>query len=286
MKYNFLRFPGGKAKAVTMSYDDGVKDDIRFLETINKYKMKCTFNLVGNNVKNEIGLSKEFIKENMLGKGHEVANHGFNHRALDSVRTIEGVQEVLNSRLTLEQELGIIIRGMAFPDRTVNRFQKPLVYEKVKNYLKELDIVYARCAGGDNDKFELPEDWYNWTATAHHNNPQIMEYIDKFINLNLSDLYIASRSPKLFYVWGHSFEFDRKNNWELLDDICKKLSGREDIWYATNIEIYEYVQAYDSLVYSADGTLVYNPTLIDVWFDIDGSVHCVKSGETKKIDGI
>ena len=34
MKYNYLRFPEGKAKAITLSYDDGSKDDIRFLEII------------------------------------------------------------------------------------------------------------------------------------------------------------------------------------------------------------------------------------------------------------
>lgn len=283
MKYNFLRFPGGKAKAVTLSYDDGSKCDIRFLETINKYKMKCTFNLVGSLVGTDFGLSKEFIKEKIIGKGHEVANHGYNHRALDSVRTIEGIQDTLNSRLYLEREFDTIIRGMAFADRTVDRFQKPLMYEKVKNYLKELDIVYARNTGTDNDKFELPEDWYNWPVTAHHKNPQIMAYIDKFINIDLSSMYISRRNAKLFYLWGHSSEFERDNNWELLDDICKKLSGREEVWYATNIEIYEYIQAYNSLVYSADSMLVYNPTLFDVWFDIDGSLHCVKSGETKKI---
>ena len=61
-----MRFPGGKAKAVTLSYDDGSKDDIKFLEIINQYNLKCTFNLVGTNVENECGLSKQFIKENIL----------------------------------------------------------------------------------------------------------------------------------------------------------------------------------------------------------------------------
>ena len=89
--------------------------------------------------------------------------------------------------------------------------------------------------------------------------------------------------PRLFYLWGHSYEFERNKNWELLDDICKKLAGRDDIWYATNIEIYNYVQAYNALVYSADSKIVYNPTLFDIWFDIDGVLYCLKSGETLKL---
>lgn len=280
MKYNFLRFPGGKAKAVTFSYDDGSKDDVRFLDVINKYNLKCTFNLVGELVESEERLTKDYIKENILAKGHEIAVHGYCHRAQNKIRPIEGIRDILDCRILLEREFGIIIRGMAFPDTAVNRFQEPEAYKRVKKYIEDLDIAYVRSAGGDNDKFNLPEEWHNWMPTVHHDNPQIFEYMEKFINLDVSKLYISMRTPKLFYVWGHSFEFERNQNWEHLDEICQKISGKDDIWYATNMEIYEYVQAYNSLVYSADGTIVYNPTLFDIWFDIDGTMYFIKSGET------
>ena len=82
-------------------------------------------------------------------------------------------------------------------------------------------------------------------------------------------------------MWGHSFEF--KDKWELLDELCEKLGGHEDIWYATNMEIYDYVTAYNSLVFSADGTIIYNPTLIKLWFDIDGKAYSINPGETLNI---
>ena len=283
LKYNFIRFPEGKTKAVTLSYDDGSAPDIRFLETIEEYGLKCTFNLVGNSIEHETGLSKAFVKERILGNGHEIAVHGYFHRAQDCVRPVEGIQDVLDCRKILEREFGIIVRGMAYPDRSLNRFKKPLVYEKVKNYLEELDITYARTLGEDNDRFELPEDWYNWMPTAHHNNPHLFEYIDKFVSLDVNSAYIASRNARLFYLWGHSFEFENNNNWDLLRTICEKLSGNDDVWYATNGEIYEYVNAYKSLVYSADGEVVYNPTLIDVWFDVDKTLYRIKPGETLKL---
>jgi len=280
MKYNFLRFPGGKAKAVTFSYDDGSKDDVRFLDVINKYNLKCTFNLVGELVESEERLTKDYIKENILAKGHEIAVHGYCHRAQNKIRPIEGIRDILDCRILLEREFGIIIRGMAFPDTAVNRFQEPEAYKRVKKYIEDLDIAYVRSGGGDNDKFKLPEEWHNWMPTVHHDNPRIFEYMEKFINLDVSKLYISMRTPKLFYVWGHSFEFERNQNWEHLDEICQKISGKDDIWYATNMEIYEYVQAYNSLVYSADGTIVYNPTLFDIWFDVDKTLYFIKSGET------
>ena len=280
MKYNFLRFPGGKVKAVTLSYDDGCKEDIRMVEILNKYGLKCTFNLVGKNIEKELPLTKEFIKNNILAKGHEIANHGYDHRSQSKIRALEGIRDIIDCRIALEKAFGIIIQGMAFPDNVINRFLEPDAYERVKKYIGELEIAYVRSAAGDNDKFKLPEDWHNWIPTAHHDNPAIMEYIDKFVALDVDKLYKLDRTPKLFYLWGHSYEFERNQNWEHLEEICQKLSGKDDIWYATNIEIYDYVQAYNGLKYSADSNLVYNPTLLDIWFDVDGTMYCVKSGET------
>ena len=283
MRYNLLRFPGGKIKAVTLSYDDGTVSDKRLLEIINKYNLKCTFNLLGNKVEGEIDLSKKYIENEILAKGHEIANHGYNHRSLSKIRPIEGIRDTIDCRKVLEETFGIIVRGMAYPDNSVNRFTEPDTYKRVKSYLEELEIAYARCAGGDNDSFALPEDWLNWMPTAHHDNPKIMEYIDKFLSLDVSKLYHPNRTLKIFYMWGHAYEFDGNNNWEHLEDICKKLSGKEDIWYATNIEIHDYVEAYKSLIQSEDGTIIYNPTLLDIWFDIDETLYCIKPGETLKV---
>ena len=284
MVYNYPRFPGGKMKAVTLSYDDGSVHDIKFAEIINRYGLKCTFNLLGGRVEAEAPLTKKFIKENILDKGHEVANHGYAHRALDTLRPIEAIRELLDSRLALEKAFGTIVRGLAFPDRTVNRFKTPALYEQVKGYLSELDIAYARCSGGiENDTFMLPEDFYNWEVTAHHNNPRLMEYADKFLAIDVDAQYISRRFSRVFFMYGHSFEFDRDGNWEHLEAICQRLSGRDDIWYATNIEIYNYIHAYRSLVYSADGHLVYNPTLYEIWFDVDHALYHIRPGETRSI---
>lgn len=281
MKYEYLRFPEGRVKAVTLSYDDGSRHDARLCDTLNRYGLKCTFNLVG--AKFEQGtssLSKEWIKENILGKGHEIANHGYEHRALDAQRPIEGIKEILDCRLALEREFGMIIRGFAYPDRRLDRFKTPVIYRQVRSYLEDLDIAYARTLGSDNDAFELPEDWLNWVPTAHHDNPELFDYIDRFLAFDDTTAYRARRGPKLFYLWGHAHEFEQKGNWERLDEICERLAGHGEIWYATNMEIYRYVEAFRALEHSADGRVVYNPTLLDVWFDVDGTLYCVKSGET------
>ena len=86
--------------------------------------------------------------------------------------------------------------------------------------------------------------------------------------------------PLLFYVWGHSYEFDNDNNWEMMEEFCKFIGGREDVWYATNGEIYDYVKAYDSLIYSTDGLMVKNPTATDVFIHYFGKPFIIRAGET------
>ncbi len=283
MRSVFMRYPEGKAKAVTFSYDDGVPQDKRLAELFDKYGMKGTFNF--NSAKFSNSYSKQEIKDIFLSKGHEIAVHGAKHRANGNTRTIEGIRDVLDCRMELEERCDSIVRGMAYPDTGITQMGSFGDYATIKNYLEELDIAYARTLGGDNDNFLLPQDFHAWMPSAHHNNPQIMEYIDKFLAIDISEtVYHAIRVPRLFYIWGHSYEFDNNNNWDHIEEICKRLAFNDQIWYATNIEIYDYVQAYKSLRYSADGCRVYNPTLHTIWFDVDSKLYQINSGETICID--
>lgn len=279
-----MRYPNGKAKAATFSYDDGVPQDKRLVEIFDKYRIKATFNFNCEHMRTE-NFSKEQIKEYFLSKGHEIAIHGASHRANGNLRPIEGIRDVLDCRLELEAKCDGIIRGMAYPDSGITQMGNFGNYEMIKAYLAELDIAYARTLGGDNNSFLLPEDFYAWMPTAHHNNPNINEYVEEFLNLDISpNVYHAIRIPRLLYIWGHSYEFDSDDNWDHIETICKKLAGSEEIWFATNMEIYNYVQAYKSLKYSADGHIVYNPTLLTIWLDVDGKLYQVKSNETIRID--
>ena len=282
MAYKFLRYPGGKTKAVTLSYDDGCKDDLKLAGIIEKYGLKCTFNLNSSRLFAGKDLTVDEVK-GLMEKGHEVAVHGANHVACGIVSAVEGIRDVLTCREDLEKTFGTIIRGMAYPDTGITAFANGTDYATVRKYLADLGIVYSRTLGGDNDRFELPSDWLAWMPTAHHSNKDIFEYIDKFISCDVNSLYVAARRPLLFYMWGHSYEFEYNNNWDLLEKICGKLGGKDDIWYATNMEIYNYVNAYNSLIWTADYNKVYNPTLVDIYFDVMGKDYCVHSGETISI---
>lgn len=285
MRYRFIRFPGGKFKALTLSYDDGCLYDTKLVEIANKHGLKVTLNINSNMIaenENEWHLTAKKIKEITESGGHEIAVHGANHIALAKATLVDGINDVLECRKSLERTFGGIIRGMAYADSGIRVSSSGVSKDEIKNYLKSLGIAYARTLGGDNDLFQLPTDFYEWMPTAHHENPNLKNYLDKFLNAEMPE-YIASRTPLLFYLWGHSYEFNANNNWDLLEDFCQKAGAHDDIWYATNIEICDYINAYRKLQFNIDNTVVYNPTTTDIWFEIDGKTVCVKSNQMKSL---
>ena len=48
MGYRYMRFPGGKPKAVTFSFDDGFWFDVPVSEKLSNADMKATFNITGS----------------------------------------------------------------------------------------------------------------------------------------------------------------------------------------------------------------------------------------------
>ncbi len=275
MKYRFLRWPGFRTKALTLSYDDGTVWDRQLVEIMNAHGIKGTFNLPGYCVEKpkEGGLSEEELRTLYFPNGHEVAVHGFQHMAPLISAPIDGIHEIYEGRRALEQFYHRIIRGMAYPDRVQTN-------ETIKSYLRMLGIVYARSAGGEEGSFTIPEDWLCWMPTAHNTNPRMMEYADQFLAADPNTNYCARREALLFYLWGHSFEF-RDNKWYVIEEFCEKMGGREEeIWYATNMEIYEYVTAYRALVFSVDNTMVYNPSQLAVYFTANDKNYKVGPGET------
>ena len=88
---------------------------------------------------------------------------------------------------------------------------------------------------------------------------------------------------RLFYIWGHSFEFNNDSNWDRIEEFSKKAAHRPDTWYATNIQVVDYVQAMRSLRVDTEGTMVYNPSALEVWFTINGDTVSVKPGDVFRL---
>lgn len=265
-----LRFPQGLKKALTLSYDDGVVYDRQLISVMDKYKIKGTFNInFGFLGAAPIYMSEEDEKKLLGTSVHEAALHGYKHAALADVTNEEMITDIMEDRLAGEKLFGRIIRGMAYADGSFS--------DAVAAALKLCGIAYARTCVS-TFAFDLPDNWLRLHPTCHHTQSEMMPLAEKFIELDVHD----DQDAKMYYLWGHSFEFNNNKNWNVIEDFCRSMGGHDDIWYATNIEICDYVNAYKSLRFSADKSMVYNPTDKDIWFMKDSKMYCVEAAAELK----
>ena len=263
-------FPNGLKRAFTLSYDDNQIYDRRLVDMFNRYGLKATFHLNSGTLdtdnEQDHFISSAEVRE--LYSGHEVACHGETHPYFTQFPNGEIVREVMNDRLALEKLSGTIVRGMSYPYGVFS--------DEVIASLTSLGIEYSRTVE-NTGHFDIPVNFMTWHPTCHHNDA--MEYVDDFLGGP------AFRDMALFYVWGHSFEFERECTWGMMEEFLRRIGGQASVWYATNIEIKDYICASRALLTSADGNTIYNPSAIDVYAYSDGKLTVIPSGSTVRLQG-
>lgn len=232
MKQNALRWPGGKARALTFSWDDGVTQDRRLLELMRRFGLKGTFNLNSGMFghQDSIRIDGTVVDHShvfegevaLLYAGQEVAVHTVTHPNLNLMPGFAVRSQIAKDRDALERITGAPVRGMAYP------FGKSSA--RVRKIAAFCGMCYARGIEETHD-FSLPQTPMDWACTCHYRD--MGRYIDAF----LSEKGIGG----LFSIWGHSYELDPGDEWDTFAEQLQRLSGREDIWYATNGEVFDYL---------------------------------------------
>ena len=134
-------------------------------------------------------------------------------------------------------------------------------------------IVYSRTVHS-TEGFDIPADFMRWDPTTHHGG-DLDRLWERFQDAHRNDM-------RLFYIWGHSYEFDHDHSWERMEAFCEKAGGHAGIWYATNGEIKAYLDALHSLTVGARMDMIHNGSSLDVWVSVDGKPVCIGAGETWK----
>ncbi len=264
----FNRYPGGKPHALTMSYDDGRNFDRQLIDIFNRHGLKGSFHLNSGFFDTQNYVTSAEIAD--LYQGHEVSCHTLTHPFLEKIPMAEVVNQILADKENLEELAGYPVRGMSYPFGTYN--------EEVINALRICGMEYSRTTQATMN-WNMPDDFMRWHPSCHHK--ACLELLDKF-EATLKNRPHAAVGAML-YVWGHSYEFNNDQNWDLMEEFASRIGGREDFWYATNIEIVDYQNALKSLRFSRKCDLVTNPSAISVWIEVDGTPMEVKPGETKKL---
>ncbi len=226
----------GKMKAVTFSYDDAVLQDKRLIKILNKYGLKCTFNLNSG----LLGHPGSLIRENVtvahvkpepreikaIYEGHEIAVHTLHHPCLGNLSKEEVIKEVEEDRLNLSEIAGYEVVGMAYPGGT-GCFTRETA-DIIKN---NTGVLYSRTTTSTYDFTLQEDDLLVFNPTVYHMEwDRMFDLAEKFIDLK-------PEKPSLFYIWGHAYEFDIRDEWDRFEDFCKLISGKDDIFYGTNTEV-------------------------------------------------
>lgn len=225
---------GGKRKAVTFSYDDGVTQDERLVRMLNRYGLKGTFNLNSELLGKKWELVREGVTVNHtkidpdaiaeVYRGHEVAAHTLTHPMLTKCEDAEIVRQVECDRENLSRLVGYEVVGMAYPGGGVN------FSEHVADVIrKNTGIRYARTTVASYG-FDEPEDLYTLKPTVYH----VME-LDRLFECGKR--FLDEATEGILYVWGHSYEFDIHDTWDRMEEFCAMIAGHDDIFYGTNKEI-------------------------------------------------
>ena len=217
-------YPNGNHKALIMSYDDGLDDDIALAQLFDRYGIIGTFHLNSGLLDTRAiwyqGKPNEFLgtylsKDTLLYvfKNHEIAVHGTYHKALVGLSDEEILEEINVDIENLTILSDRKISSMAYAFGSTN--------DHVAEVIGTTPLTNARTVKPSYN-FELPQDYYLWNPTCH--DSEALEYLEAYLSLD-------SPSLSLFYVWGHSWELrDTLRNQNILK-FCNKIGDRDDIWY-------------------------------------------------------
>jgi peptidoglycan/xylan/chitin deacetylase (PgdA/CDA1 family) len=263
-------YPHGKAKAFNITYDDGVLQDIRFVELLNKYGLKGTFNLNSQLMEQEF----EWIHESGMAvrrlnpqavrhlyDGHEIASHTLTHPYMSDKTKQQLLWEIGEDRRRLEEFFGREVVGFAVPFHYYS--------DTIADCVKQCGFEYGRMSE-ETRNYSPWQDSYFWCCGIFHLAPELDAYLDGFF---ATDAELA-----LCQIVGHSYDLDAADLWGKMEEIFRRISENQDIVPMTHIEIVRYIRAMEQAVIGENS--VYNPSTQTLWFHINGVMRSVAPGET------
>lgn len=267
-------YPGGKRRAFTISYDDGVLQDVRFVALLNRYGLKGTFNLNSALMRSEFswvhenGMEVRRLSESAAAElyaGHEVASHTLTHPYMESLTEGDIMHQLVTDRRNLEELFGRDVLGFAVPF---------LYYsDLIAACAERAGFEYARISEVTGNYSRL-RDCYHWRGSKFHWDEDLEEFVDGFL--------ASGEELAVCQLVGHSYDLDALGLWERMESICRKVSSAGDVAPMTNLELVRYGKAMDSAVIT-EGT-IHNPSPLDLWFRVGERTIRLHPGETVTLE--
>ena len=226
--------------------------------------LKGTFNLNSQLMEQEFAWThpsgvevKRLSPDAVLGlyDGHEIASHTLTHPYMQELSEEALMEQLGQDKANLERHFGQEVKGFAVPfsyySEAIANCARACGFEYARK--SEFSLSYKPCA-----------DWYHWKTGVYHIMPELVPFVTGFL--------ITKRELAVCQIVGHSYDLDTENLWETMESICAWVSGQEDIWFCTNLELVRYLKAMEQF----DGE---NKSDQILWFEIDGEIRSVAPGD-------
>lgn len=258
-------YPGGKGKAFNITYDDGVTQDLRFVELMNRYGLKGTFNL--NSELMEIGFTwthpngmevKRLSADTArwLYRGHEIASHTRTHPYMHDLSEEEVLDQMGRDKAYLEEMFGVEVAGFAVPFD----YYSPMIADCAKH----CGFEYARMSEFSHSYVPCRDYWF-WQTGFYHIQPGLDAFVDGFLE--------TEQELAVCQIVGHSYDLDAEKLWKTMEQILCRVSRDETVWSCTNLELVRYLKAMDRAEVTEDS--IRNGSDMELWFEIGGMTVCV-----------
>ena len=262
-------YPGGKAKAFNITYDDGVTQDVRFVALLNRFGLKGTFNLISQLAregfvwthKNGMLVKRLPLDKAMINyRGHEIGSHTLIHPSLGDLPDAEIKRQMRNDKADLEATFDQEVKGFAVPfsyfGDNCERIAKQSGFEYAR--ISEFSLSYKPCT-----------DYFRWKTGVYHIMPELVPFVEGFFQTE-EELAVCQ-------IVGHSYDLDALHMWDVMEDICRKVSKATDVWSCTNLELVRYLKAMEQAEITGDALINHSET--ELWFLVDGKAVKLAPGE-------
>ena len=197
-------------KIFLLSFDDGTVWDKRFVQLLNKYGIKATFNLNSGledfvwHYEDRFPIRRQVLADTVdLYQGHEVASQSLHHHWLNTLTPPQLAREVGEDCAALKEMFGLSDIGFGVPFTACDEREIRIIRKFVR---------YIRLSAF-SDIFAPPQDPYHIPIHALYNQSDIRERIAAFAE---SELPVS-----LFVMAGHSYEFEVLDQWEYMEQLLR-----------------------------------------------------------------
>ena len=203
-------------RILLLSFDDCTVYDKLFVELLNKYGVKCTFNLNSGledfvwYYEDNVPIRRQVLANTLEQyRGHEVASHSLHHHWLNTLTPPQLSREIGDDCKALKKLFGLSEIGFGVPFTACSEREIRIIRKFVR-YIRLSEF---------SDTFALPRDPYHIPIHGLYNDPDIYEKLNRFSE---SDLPVS-----LFVMAGHSYEFEVLHHWQAIEDMIQYICAQD-----------------------------------------------------------